>query len=263
MALTRTPLSRHTLRGAAAATLGMLLLGGVLTGCGGEPAPGVGGSTESATTQGAVGTEHPNARLPEGFSEIRALDPSITVDLRYATTNNFTGRVVDGYESTTRGVMRTEAAEALAAVQRDINDQGLGLLIWDAYRPARAVNFFVAWSLNDDQSTKTEYYPDFEKPQLFELGYIAKESRHTLGGTVDLTLVQLGTGELLDMGGAFDFFGERSNVGASGLSAEQEANRATLREAMLRHGFEPYAQEWWHFSFPLPSAVTPSDFVIR
>lgn len=238
----------------------VLLLGGggSLMACvqlpAGEPA-----TTQIAPTQEQAAGEP----LPTGFSDIRVLDPTIAVELRYATSNNFTGQVVDGYESTTRGVLRTEAAEALAAVQRDLATQGLGLLVWDAYRPTRAVDFFVDWSMTADESTKADYYPDFTKPQLFELGYIAKASRHSLGGTADLTLVRLDTGEPHDMGGSFDFFGERSNVGAAGLTAAQEANRSLLREAMLRRGFEPYAQEWWHFTYPLPAPATPSNFVIR
>ena len=74
-----------------------------------------------------------------------------------------------------------------------------GLRVYDAFRPTRAVSFFMEWSKSNDQQTKPEYYPDFEKPELFELGYIAEKSGHSLGGTVDLTLVDLATGEPLSL----------------------------------------------------------------
>ena len=121
----------------------------------------------------------------------------------------------------------------------------------------------MEWSKSNDQQTKVEYYPDFEKPQLFELGYIAEKSGHSLGGTVDLTLVDLATGEPLDMGGPFDFFGELSHYETAGLTEQQIDNRALLHDAMQARGFTHYPLEWWHFSYPLPEGAIPENFVVR
>ena len=201
--------------------------------------------------------------MPDDFVDARELEPGIEVELRYAGTRNFTGQVVDGYETDDRVILQRDAAAALAGVQRELAAEGLGLRVYDAYRPTRAVRFFMDWARTDDDSTRAEYYPDFEKPQLFELGYIAERSKHSLGGTVDLTLVDLASGEPLDMGGPFDFFGERSHYDAEGLAPEQAANRARLREAMIAGGFEPYELEWWHFSYPLGDDARPVDAPVR
>lgn len=214
-------------------------------------------------TAAAAEASDADAALPEGFSYVSDLAPGIEVELRYATTDNFTGSVVDGYESTDAAILRTEAAEALARVQEGLEADGLGLRVYDAFRPTRAVQFFMDWAQTDDDSTKAEYYPDFEKPQLFELGYIAEQSGHSLGGTVDLTLVDLESGEVLDMGGPFDFFGERSHYETAGLAPEQVENRRVLHEAMLAEGFEQYPLEWWHYSYPLPADTERLDFVVR
>lgn len=203
------------------------------------------------------------AHAPEGFSYLRDVDPEIKIELRYATTENFTGSVVEGYSETDAAMLRDEAAAALGEVQAGLADEGLGLLVWDSFRPTRAVDDFVSWSHTADDSTKAEYYPDHEKAELFELGYVAEQSMHSLGGTVDLTLVTLPGGEQLDMGGPFDFFGDLSHYDAEGLTAEQQANRATLREAMERRGFEPYPLEWWHFTYPLPEATERADFPVE
>lgn len=234
----------------------------LLAGCMQE-APAAAPETAGGTGRG---TEMPAGEtcplLPEGFAYVDAVDPSIEIELRYATRDNFTGEVVDGYESETAAVMRTDAAEALAAVQESLAGQGLELHVFDAYRPTRAVQFFMDWSETDDDATKSEYYPAFEKPELFELGYIAERSRHSLGGTVDLTLVDSTTGEPLDMGSAFDLFDVRSHYETEGLSDAQFKNRTLLRDAMLAVGFEPYPQEWWHFSFPLSDSAEAANFAI-
>lgn len=201
--------------------------------------------------------------LPEGFSYVRDLAPGIEVQLKYATTDNFTGQIVAGYESIDAAILRTEAAEALALVQQDLESDGYGLRIYDAFRPTQAVSFFVDWSNTSDDSTRAEYYPGLEKPGLFQLGYIAEKSGHSLGGTVDVTLVDLGTGEALDMGGPFDFFGEISHYETSGLSDAQTANRLRLHVAMARHGFAQYPLEWWHYSYPLGDNPMPQNFVVR
>lgn len=240
-----------------------LLLGPALTGCATGDSPDSAISTPTTATVPTPTASAEGYALPEGFVHLRDVAPDITVELRYASTDNFTGRVVDGYETTDAAILRLEAAEALAEVQRSLDPLGLGLHVWDAFRPTRAVDNFVEWSHDPDDSTKPEYYPDHEKPELFELGYIAEKSRHSLGGTVDLTVIDAASGEPLDMGGPFDFFGELSHYDAAGLSDEQRANRALLRDAMEAQGFEPYPQEWWHFTYPLPADTEPSDFPVR
>lgn len=226
------------------------------------------GCAQSDTTT-APSTGSPEAvvesmgeRLPAGFSYVDAVAPGILIEARYGTNRNFTGSVVDGYAGPDVAILRDEAAQALAKVQALLAERGQGLLVWDAFRPTRAVADFVAWSKTPDDATRAEYYPDLDKRDLFELGYIALESRHSLGGTVDLTIVDAQTGEQLDMGGPFDYFGELSHFDAAGLSAEQRANRALLREAMEAQGFEPYPLEWWHFSYPLPEGTPPADFPV-
>ena len=214
-----------------------------------------GGGRESAVNEGS-------RAIPDGFVRVEELDPTIEAELRYATTDNFTGAVVSGYEGATSIVLREDAARALAAVQADLAPRGLGLRVYDAFRPTRAVADFVSWSESDDESTRADYYPDHEKPELFALGYIAEQSGHSLGGTVDLTLIDLARGEALDMGGPFDYFGERSHYDADGLTEAQRANRATLHEAMIARGFEQYPLEWWHFSYPVPDGAERLDFPV-
>lgn len=255
-------------RGARIAALaaGIVLLLGAVAGAAG--AVGVGTAQQASPVRAAEQRDESGAgaesgALPADFVDARELEPRIEVELRYAGTRNFTGRVVDGYETDDRVILQRDAAVALAEVQRDLAAEGLGLRVYDAYRPTRAVRFFMDWARTGDDSTREEYYPDFEKPQLFELGYIAERSKHSLGGTVDLTLVDLASGEALDMGGSFDFFGERSHYDAAGLTAEQSGNRTRLRDAMIARGFEPYELEWWHFSYPLGDDARAFDAPVR
>lgn len=236
------------------------------TGCTPHTAPDVTPSPESTATTGPS-TEPVDAAscptLPDGFTYLNTVDPTIDVELRYATTNNFTGAVVDGYADANAPILRDDAAEALSEVQSALAAEGLGLLVYDAFRPTRSVAAFVAWSQTDDDRTRAEYYPAFEKPELFELGYIAEQSGHSLGGTVDLTLVDLDTGRPLDMGGAFDLFDTRSHYDYDGVTDAQFVNRTQLREAMIAAGFAPYAQEWWHFSYPVPDGADRLDFALE
>jgi D-alanyl-D-alanine dipeptidase len=201
--------------------------------------------------------------LPAGFVCVNSVDPSIAVQLRYATTNNFTGAVVDGYESVTAAIVLSDTATALARVQADLKQEGFGLLILDAYRPTRAVANFVEWSKNSDTSTKQEYYPNLAKTDLFRLGYIAEHSNHSLGTAVDVTLIDLATGEVLDMGSEFDLFDTRSHYQASGLTSTQSANRTRLRQAMVNQGFTPYSNEWWHFDYTNARTQGAQNFPVR
>jgi D-alanyl-D-alanine dipeptidase len=186
--------------------------------------------------------------MPAGFVDLHLAIPSVQVELAYAGRHNFVGRAIDGYHAN-RAILTKEAAMALGKVQSELAKQGLGLKIFDAYRPQRAVRHFYRWSQNTrDQATKKTYYPDLSKRQLFQQGYIARKSSHSRGSTVDLTLIQLSNGKALDMGTIFDFFGPRSWYQSKQVNPRQKANRKLLRQVMMRHGFEPYPQEWWHFT---------------
>lgn len=184
--------------------------------------------------------------------------------MRYFTENNFVGRRINGYEAPVCLLTR-QAAQALAAVQRDLAMAGLGLKVFDCYRPARAVAHFVRWARNlADQKNKQTYYPDVDKRNLFRKGYIAARSGHSRGSTVDLTLVRLDDGKELHMGSPFDFFGVQSWPSDRSVSVEARTNRMLLAAAMRRRGFQPYDKEWWHFTLrnePFPK--TYFDFPVK
>lgn len=201
--------------------------------------------------------------LPDGFVYLNTVDATIETELRYASTDNFTGEVVTGYEHANTPVLRADAAKALSGVQQQLTHEGIGLLVYDGFRPTRAVTDFVAWSQTTDERMRDEYYPSLAKSDLFALGYIAEQSNHSLGGTVDLTLIDLETGNPLDMGGSFDLFDERSHYDFTEVTPNQNENRTILREAMIDAGFNPYAQEWWHFSYPVPEGAERLDFALE
>lgn len=206
------------------------------------------------------------AEPPEGFVEIRDAVAGIQVELRYFTADNFIGEPVDGYEAA-RCYLSREAAAALGRVQAELEAFGLGLKVFDAYRPQRAVDHFVRWAKDlDDTGMKSKYYPDVEKKNLFRDGYIAAKSGHSRGSTVDLTLVSREAGKAveLDMGTGWDYFGPRSWPASQEVTPQQRANRMLLRGLMTKHGFRPLAEEWWHFTLvdePYPDSYF--DYVVR
>lgn len=187
------------------------------------------------------------AELPKGFSYLGQVDPTIQIEVRYATRNNFVGEKVDGYEAR-KIILTTASAEALKKVQADLKEQDLGLKVFDAYRPKRAVNHFVRWARDRrDTRTKKEYYPGLSKSSLIGGGYISSRSRHSSGSTIDLTLVDA-DGKELDMGTPFDFFGTASSHHSKIPTPEQQELRRILKEAMSRGGFYSYHKEWWHYT---------------
>lgn len=189
--------------------------------------------------------------LPKGFVYLDAMVPDLRLDLRYAGSHNFVGEPIDGYRKQ-RCILTREAAEALRKVQEELRPFGLGLKVFDCYRPQMAVDHFVRWARDlGDIRMKQEFYPDVEKKDLFRDGYIAAKSGHSRGGTVDLTIVSLAgedAGRELDMGSGFDFFGRPSWPDNPEIAASARAHRLLLRQVMEKHGFRPYAQEWWHFT---------------
>ena len=200
----------------------------------------------------------------EGFVLLGEAIPDALLDIRYYTTYNFVGARVDGYESPV-ALLTKEAADALRLVSDDMMARGYRLVIYDAYRPQQAVDHFVRWAEDlTDARMKPVFYPDVEKAELFERGFIARRSGHSRGSTVDLTLLDERTGQLLDMGGPFDFFGELSHPDYAGVTPAQHANRMFLREAMLTRGFKPLSTEWWHFTLvDEPYPKTFFDFPVR
>lgn len=204
--------------------------------------------------------------LPQGFVYVDKVIPDIRIDLRYAAQDNFVGEKIDGYLQA-RPILTLEAASALQKVQQELQPFGLGLKLFDAYRPQRAVDHFVRWAGDlKDTRTKKAFYPDVRKENLFSEGYIAQRSSHSRGSTVDLTIAPLddATAADLDMGGSFDFFGPQSWPEFKGIRPEQRAHRMLLQAIMKKHGFRPYSKEWWHFTLenePYPD--TYFDFPIR
>ena len=200
--------------------------------------------------------------LPEGFVYIRDVIPSVREDIRYAGSHNFVGCPVDGYFAP-RGVLRTEAAMALKTAADAFQKQGLYLLIYDAYRPQRAVDHFVRWAKDlSDTKMKAEFYPTLDKSELFPRGYIAVYSGHSRGMTVDLTLTER-DGTPLDMGGEFDWFSSISSHDCEDITPAQKKSRRLLRTGMLAAGFEDYSEEWWHYTLPSDAPKVYYDFPIE
>ncbi|MCR4671876.1 MAG: M15 family metallopeptidase [Lachnospiraceae bacterium] len=183
-----------------------------------------------------------------GFVLLSDYIPGIVQEIRYYSTYNFVGERVDGYEEPV-ALMTKEAAPALKTVANEVNVQGYRLKIFDAYRPVKAVRHFVLWGIEDlDLRMKPYFYPDLEKQELFRQGYIASQSSHSRGSTVDLTLLDMRTGKEVDMGSPFDLFSEISHPDSRLVTDEQYENRMFLQNAMTRNGFVPIDCEWWHFT---------------
>lgn len=211
------------------------------------------------------------AVAPEEFVDLKDVNSSIYVEMRYFSDWNFTGQVVPGYKSN-RCLLVKEAAEALSKVQARLQKSGYALLVFDCYRPQRAVTSFVTWTKNrDDQKMKTFFYPDEPKTKLVARGYIDSLSGHSRGGTVDLTVVKSSlvkdgtsfheekvdcripknieaTGQL-NMGTSYDCFSVLANTANPEISKEAKANRQLLKSTMEKFGFKNFEKEWWHYTF--------------
>jgi D-alanyl-D-alanine dipeptidase len=189
----------------------------------------------------------PDSVARRQLANVAVVAPEIRLEVRYATTNNFTGAPLPGYGKPVV-LLRREAAEALGRVQRRLAARGLGLKVWDGYRPVRATEAMVAWC---ERVGRTD---------LLDNGYIARRSRHNQGVAVDLTIVELASGREFDMGTAFDDFSDRSHT--ANATGEVAQRRRVLVEAMEAEGFVNYVSEWWHFSFAVADAV-PFDLVLE
>ncbi|MBR5767671.1 MAG: M15 family metallopeptidase [Clostridia bacterium] len=184
---------------------------------------------------------------PSGFAVLADFVPNVIQEIRYYSTYNFVGERIDGYEEPC-ALLTKEAARSLKAAAGEAAVLGYRLKIFDAYRPVCAVRHFILWGIEDqDIRMKPYFYPELEKQELFSKGYIAKQSSHSRGSAVDLTLFDMASGKELDMGGPFDLFSEISHPDYRGITDEQFENRMTLRSIMTRNGFAPISCEWWHF----------------
>lgn len=227
-------------------------------------------------------------RLPQGFVYLHEIIPNIQISLRYATEENFIGKIVDGYFANV-SIVTHATANALKQVQQTANEKGYELVIYDSYRPQKSVEHFIRWSedQNDPQRTKEHYYPRIDKSDAFQLGYIAKKSGHTRGSTVDLTIIPRGEqvqyplipkkrifkdnstilfldDGTVDMGSSFDLLDEISHTNCSLITEEQQQRRWMFRELMEQAGFINYVKEWWHYTLkdePFPQ--TYFDFDIK
>ena len=243
----------------------------------------------AALTIGALPpASHSADTLPDSFVHIQEVIPDALMDIRYDTDHNFLGVRVDGYEAPAC-ILTRQAAQALANVQKDLAPFSMSIKIYDCYRPQRAVDHFVRWAKDiNDTKTQKEFYPTVEKQNLFRDGYIAERSSHSRGSTVDLTIVSLPAplqppyvagqplkacylpagvrfaDNSLDMGTGFDCFDVASHPENINLSPQHRANRLLLKTLMAKYGFRNYDQEWWHFTLkdePFPD--TYFDFIIE
>ena len=210
------------------------------------------GQTPPRSADGAVSVNA--AALPPGTGgaesllvDVRSVDSTILVDARYAGANNFTGARLPGYDAP-RALLRREVAAALARVQARLRTGGLGLLVFDGYRPVRATLAMVDWAERTGRA------------DLLDDGYIARKSRHNQGVAVDLTLVDPASGTQLDMGTPFDTFSEAAHT--ANAAGRVLRYRQILVRAMQAEGFANYEKEWWHFSYSVPGAV-PFDKVMQ
>jgi D-alanyl-D-alanine dipeptidase len=198
------------------------------------------------------------------FVSLVELCPEIIIQADYATVDNFTGEVIPGYKAV-KALLAHTPALALQKVQEKALSEGYSLKVFDAYRPSKAVRFFLEWSQREENnlSLKEIFYPKFSRSELFQAGYLAERSSHSRGCTIDLTLVNKESGEELEMGSRFDYFDSISNTDSPLIDSVHRKNRQVLKSLMEEHGFKNYAQEWWHFSYrPEPFPDQYFDFDI-
>lgn len=185
--------------------------------------------------------------MEKGFVFLDEAVQGIRWDAKYATWDNFTGKPVDGY-AVNRIVGTFELADALKKVRETAVALGYGLLLWDGYRPQRAVNCFLHWSTQpEDYRTKERHYPHIERSEMVAKGYVAAKSSHSRGSAIDLTIYDLHTGDMVPMGSGFDFMDCRSHHTSEAVTVSEAKHRTLLRSIMEENGFESYENEWWHY----------------
>lgn len=229
-----------------------------------EPQPAQQDQLLPATEEQTIHKEADLEPLPDGFCLLTDSIPDAVLDLRYCSTNNFVGVRIDGYEEPV-ALITKKAATALRKASDEFRKQGYKIKIYDAYRPQRAVDHFVRWSKDpSDTAMKSVFYPHIQKTTIFSRGYVARKSKHSRGSTVDMTLVDLKTGQEIDMGGIFDYFGSTSRAISEQITPAQQQNRLLLRDVMIQNGFQPVQGEWWHFTLRNePYPTTYFDFPVK
>lgn len=198
-------------------------------------------------TPQAADIQVPVVYMPEGMCYLDEVAPLVRVDLKYCGNDNFVGRPIAGYTTGRRAILRKDTALALKKASEALAQEGLGLLVWDAYRPARALRDFYAWSQTSDDSTKAVFYPNITKREIYENRYIGLVSEHSWGVAVDLTIIDLKTGAELDMGGRHDLLDVTSATRSPLITEQQLKNRLKLRDCMAAVGMRNYSKEWWHY----------------
>ena len=202
------------------------------------------------------------ANLPSSFCYLDTVAPSVRVDLKYSGSDNFVGRPIAGYAGT-RAVLRKDTAQAIKKAADILAKQGLGLLVWDAYRPACAMSDFRRWSRTKDERMKARFYPNISKQGIYDGKYIGDISEHSWGIAVDITLVDLDSGRELDMGGHHDLLDVSSATESPLVTSGQRANRLKLRDAMAAVGMKNYPTEWWHYYLADPGTLYSYNFELR
>ena len=180
------------------------------------------------------------------FAPVSTVIDDAVYDIRYYSSNNFTGNRINGYKAPV-AYMTKESLKALSVAAEDLRKQGYRLLIWDTYRPQKAVDNFVEWINDPNNDGDKTFYPKLKKSDLIKGNYIAEKSGHTRGSTVDLTIIKK-DGSFVDMGGTFDLFSEISNPDYKKLTRKQKHNRKILHNAMIKAGFNGIDSEWWHYT---------------
>jgi D-alanyl-D-alanine dipeptidase len=200
---------------------------------------------------------------PDDFVYVSDYVNDAILDIRYYSKYNFVGEKIDGYLAP-RPMMTKQAAIALASAAEELRAQGYRIIVYDTYRPKKAVKHFIRW-VEDNKSIglKDDFFPKYDKKMLFKLGFISKKSGHSRGSTIDLGLVTKDS-KLIDMGGSFDYFDDISNSDFKNISMEQIKNRKILKDAMLKAGFRGIKSEWWHFTLNKePYPYTYFDFDVK
>jgi zinc D-Ala-D-Ala dipeptidase len=207
----------------------------------------------------------PMAEANPDFVDLSKICSGIKVQMNYATPFNFTGDVVPGYKAR-KAYFARGPAEKLCLVQQDALKEGLTLKVFDSYRPAKAVASFLHWASlpETNPELKKIYHPKYSRQEILDLGFIAKQSSHSKGSAIDLTLERLSDGSELDMGTPFDYFDSLSYTESRLVTRKQYKNRMKLRSLMEKHGFKNFSQEWWHYSYrPEPYPDQYFDFDVE
>lgn len=225
--------------------------------------------------------------MHKDFVYLSDIAPSIQRAVRYFDPYfNFVGERVTGYNAP-EIVLTREAAEKLIQVQNDLSAQDLELVVYDAYRPVKAVNHFWHWAQTECDKTKNLYYPRITKKECFEQGFIAKRSAHSRGSTVDLTVIERGQkvcppdqaqqlrrtlvdgtefiyldDKTIDMFAGFDMLDKSAHHDSDLIPLKNLENRNILKDVMVKNDFKPYQYEWWHYTLdnePFPDTYFDFD----